>query len=579
MGCSVTLALMSRGPTRARWHAPVQACLMVTILLAGCSTPAPDAPAQTAEPPRSPGAGPGPVEPPFDMLPAEPFTFTASDGITLSGYLWRPKVSDGVRVPVLLEVTQYPLRRSGDGDTPAKEIVPRGFALAKVNARGMSASGGCFNDSGLREQEDVLGIIDHLSKQPWSNGRVGMIGVSSSAPAVMAAAIHAPPALKAVVVSGMVASSYTFSHTPQGAASSIAPDFAKMAMERYGNQQPCPFEESETIREGIAHDNRDWLYWEERNFLARMPQVRAAVLVAQGFQDTLRSGHSFEEDVVFQALSNAPVFQLIPQATHGWPSDSGARPEWNMPEWWNITGQWFSYWLADAGPLPDGLGTVRYQDSAGQWRNSTMWPPREAQEEALYLANKKLRPAPADASATFHLRAPEEGWLDTACGPTPRSLLYESPPMARDAVIAGNPYAVLQITSSAPGGIVSVDVFDVPASGACDSATFSSGAIHLTRGAADLRFLTDPYNGTDFPTGIPVSVRVDLMNIAHVLSEGRALAVVVGRGGPERTGQPFEATIDISGGSWITLPFVEGSFGGSLPPAAPPRPLLPAPAA
>jgi len=53
-----------------------------------------------------------------------------------------------------------------------------GFAVAVVDPRGAWLSGGDFHHNGLQEGEDCADTIEWLASLPWSNGRVGMTGVS-----------------------------------------------------------------------------------------------------------------------------------------------------------------------------------------------------------------------------------------------------------------------------------------------------------------------------------------------------------------------------------------------------------------
>jgi hypothetical protein len=53
-----------------------------------------------------------------------------------------------------------------------------GYAVAIVDPRGAWLSGGDFHHNGIQEGEDCADAIEWLARQPWSNGRVGMSGVS-----------------------------------------------------------------------------------------------------------------------------------------------------------------------------------------------------------------------------------------------------------------------------------------------------------------------------------------------------------------------------------------------------------------
>ena len=56
-----------------------------------------------------------------------------------------------------------------------------------------------FDEYELQEQLDAMEIIDWISKQSWSNGRVGMYGKSWGGFNGLQVAFHQPPALKAVI--------------------------------------------------------------------------------------------------------------------------------------------------------------------------------------------------------------------------------------------------------------------------------------------------------------------------------------------------------------------------------------------
>ncbi|MEO6359553.1 MAG: CocE/NonD family hydrolase [Sphingomicrobium sp.] len=54
----------------------------------------------------------------------------------------------------------------------------QGYAVAVVDPRGAWLSGGDFHHNGIQEAEDCADAIEWLARLPWSNGRVGMTGVS-----------------------------------------------------------------------------------------------------------------------------------------------------------------------------------------------------------------------------------------------------------------------------------------------------------------------------------------------------------------------------------------------------------------
>ena len=79
--------------------------------------------------------------------------------------------------------------------------VRRGYVTARVDIRGTGASEGSPPDREYsdQEQQDGLEVIDWLSKQPWSNGNVGMMGISWGGFNAIQMAQRHPPALKAII--------------------------------------------------------------------------------------------------------------------------------------------------------------------------------------------------------------------------------------------------------------------------------------------------------------------------------------------------------------------------------------------
>lgn len=55
---------------------------------------------------------------------------------------------------------------------------PRGYAVAYADPRGMWLSDGMMSHGGQQETEDCCDLVEWLGEQPWSNGKVGLSGVS-----------------------------------------------------------------------------------------------------------------------------------------------------------------------------------------------------------------------------------------------------------------------------------------------------------------------------------------------------------------------------------------------------------------
>jgi putative CocE/NonD family hydrolase len=61
-----------------------------------------------------------------------------------------------------------------------------------ANCRGTGGSGGTFGFFDSQERRDMRDLIEWAGQQPWSNGNVGMIGISYFAGTQMEAAVERP---------------------------------------------------------------------------------------------------------------------------------------------------------------------------------------------------------------------------------------------------------------------------------------------------------------------------------------------------------------------------------------------------
>ncbi|QIS23070.1 CocE/NonD family hydrolase [Nocardia terpenica] len=79
-----------------------------------------------------------------------------------------------------------------------RQLVRGGYTQIVVDVRGTGFSQGDWDMLRQREQQDTVEVIDWASKQPWSDGKVGMTGISYSGINQVQAAEKHPPALKAI---------------------------------------------------------------------------------------------------------------------------------------------------------------------------------------------------------------------------------------------------------------------------------------------------------------------------------------------------------------------------------------------
>jgi len=127
------------------------------------------------------------------------------DGVRLATDIYRPK-SAGGKVPVIFVRTPYnfnfwDVHNGVPADMSAQlTAVKRGYAYVVQNERGHFFSEGNYDILGSRI--DGYNTIDWLAKQPWSSGKIGTTGCSSTAEWQMGVAATGHPGFAAMNVQG-----------------------------------------------------------------------------------------------------------------------------------------------------------------------------------------------------------------------------------------------------------------------------------------------------------------------------------------------------------------------------------------
>jgi alpha/beta superfamily hydrolase len=118
---------------------------------------------------------------PFKVRNIEHLWIPLKDGTRLAARIWMPAQADAAPLPAILEYIPY---RKRDGtrmrDEPMHGFISgHGYVVVRVDMRGSGESDGLLRDEYLlQEQDDALEVIDWISRQPWCDGKVGMMGKS-----------------------------------------------------------------------------------------------------------------------------------------------------------------------------------------------------------------------------------------------------------------------------------------------------------------------------------------------------------------------------------------------------------------
>ena len=397
------------------------------------------------------------------------------DGVVLAATLYMPThLRAGQRVPVLLEYLPY--RKDDDtlpGDYGKYAYFARhGYVGARVDIRGFGNSGGTppTREYSAQEQQDGEQVIAWLARQPWSNGNVGMLGISWGGFNSIQMAMRRPPALKAILA--IAATEALFKEDVHYMDGLMHVDEFEVAMDLDQGRSGGPgfVIDEDTLARRMDSEpwsldyfrhQRDGAFWREP--IRRFEDIRIPCFLIGGLQDGYR-------DSIPRMLEHvsAPVHAWIGPWNHDYPNTSMYGPK---VEWRDQAVRWFDHWLKgiDNGVERDPRLVIyeqhshppgnAEQDVPGEWRTET-WPPAGLKLNVWYLApNHQLATAPT-AAATDHLvYVPSAGteagfwWgelLPDQRGVDAYSLVYDSAPLTAPVSMLGFAHARLQATADAP---------------------------------------------------------------------------------------------------------------------------------
>jgi uncharacterized protein len=122
------------------------------------------------------------------------------DGVVLRADVWRPDKPG--RFPVLLTRTPYDKthpRISLTASLDPRRVVPHDYVMIFQDTRGRFASDGDPNDIVRGSTEDGYDSVEWAAGLPYSDGNVGMFGISYMAMTQWLAALSHPPHLRTIV--------------------------------------------------------------------------------------------------------------------------------------------------------------------------------------------------------------------------------------------------------------------------------------------------------------------------------------------------------------------------------------------
>ncbi len=516
------------------------------------------------------------------------------DGATIHVEIARP---DGdAKVPVILTYSPYNTIAPA---TPVTNLasgspwVEQGYARAYADVIGTRNSTGCWDYGGPKEQRSGVDLVGALAKQPWSNGRVGVTGVSyDGTTANMIAAAGDVPGLAAVVPIAAISRWYGYAYqdgvrylgnsenpTDEGFDTPLGFDFG------FGRTPPDRPAAITALLDRInpcdAVDHTQHAYsttpdydafWLARDYRKDAARFRVPTFVVHGWQDynvKQSEGVDLYDDIPVDNPATAAVegvpFKML--HLHQAPHSDGAGDDYDKR-----LEQFFAKTLKGVENGIEYQDAVRTQGRdggrAGDFTRAPTFPPPGTYEERLSLA--ALGEPGATSSFTDAGVSTEEAALNAYPNVLPGQVVYAGKPLEKDVRLAGTPRLEVTVSSGATGGQLSPTLLDIAPDGS---------AVAITRGHLNLRYRRGLDRRIDMPGAGFDKATVTFAPQDQTVDKGHRIGLVLAASNtvwalPDTARNSY--VID-NRASTLVLPLV-GPVPAAPAPAAAPTPAPPRPA-
>ena len=534
-----------------------------------------------------------PPSPPAYGVRMEQASIPMKDGVRLAATLYMPEgAKPGEKFPALLEYLPY---RKDDGtaagDYPKHAyFARRGYVSARVDIRGFGASEGAPPEREYSEQEQVDGeqVIWWLAHQAWSNGNVGMFGISWGGFNSLQMAMRHAPGLKAILATDATAELF---HDDVHYVDGIAHiDEFELNMDMAEGWTGAPDYTLDEKDLGPRFETPPWslLYLKHqhdgpfwRQPVRPLKEITIPSFLIGGLLDGYRDNVT---DMLVEA--SGPVKAIVGPWNHTFPNEAAPGPQ---IEWRNEAVRWFDHWLKkrDTGVERDPRLIIYMQhwhppdpnleNVPGEWRREDVWPPKDARPStSFFQPNHSLSDTAAQPDTHQLKYVPSAGveagfwWGELMSDVRPVdafSLVYDSAPLEQDVAILGRPHALLRASATAPLADWFARLSDVAPDGTVTQIT-GAGINGAQRDS-----MSEPH---DLEPGKVYALDIEMHLTSWVFPKGHRIRVAISNAlWPMMLPSPYSMTTSLqlggSDGSRVVLPIVS-EHGDAAPAFSPPEP-------
>ena len=464
-------------------------------------------------------------------------------------------------------------------DSHILKWVPRGYIVVHSSSPGTGLSDGSPTVGGENESLAPKAVIDWLCGRAkgfterdgkeevyayWSTGKVGMTGTSYNGTLPLAAATTGVDGLEAIIPIAPNTSYYHYYRSnglvrsPGGYLGEdidVLYDFIHSGDESkraYSNRVVRDTEMKNGI-DRITGDYND--FWAQRDYLNHMKPMKAALLMAHGFNDwNVMPEHSYR---IYEAAKK----QGIPSQIYYHQNGHGGPPPMTMMN------RWFTHYLhgIDNGVENDTRAwIVRENDAPENPTPYKDYPNPDAAEVNLHLNKGGLK------VGTLTLEKPKKQSLETLVDDyhfsgddfaqaksSKNRLLYITPTLTEDVHISGVSKITITLASSKPAANLSVWLVSLPWNRNKDAKITEN---IITRGWADPQNYKSMTESAPLEPGKFYSMTFNLQPDDQIIPKGQQIGLLIFSSDSQYTLLPTpgtELTIDLDK-TTLNLPVVGG---------------------
>ena len=474
---------------------------------------------------------------PGTALGAEPifekYKVPTVDGAEINVEVMRP--ADNPDAPVVLTYSPYNTLSETNSpnlanDDIGQRYLARGYARAVADVLGTRNSSGCWDYGGLKEQQSGVDLVNFLAAQPWTNGRVAMIGGSYDGTTATMTAVRGAqvPGLKAIVPIVGISRWYGYAYgdgvryflnsevpTDEGIDTPLAFDFGLARTPPTDPSDPLfaeklasranPCDSAEHTVKGYDETPDYDQFWRERDYRRNAANIKAAVLVASGWQDY---NVKQEEGVELYRALPAGILKRLYMF-----QDSHASP--SAPNWQPLLDRFFERTL-------EGVANGIANDPP------VLTEGRSADEPSTGFRAELGWPPPGVTSVRYGLGQGQASFTDTATSTEERStrmpeaqtdwFFFKGPALTRDRRMAGSARLDLTLQLDRDHGHLTPVLVDVAPDGTTKT---------VSRGFLNLLYRGGLARAQAVPENEPFLARVTFKPQDQFFRKGHSIGVLV----------------------------------------------------